>query len=91
MTRGARRTTANSSGTDLLIPRARLVSSQPLRTRRAAAARAVCKEEIMTILKNKLAKYKHPKAIMFIDELPRNTMGKVQKNILRLKYKEYYN
>jgi malonyl-CoA/methylmalonyl-CoA synthetase len=49
------------------------------------------KEEIMTILKNKLAKYKHPKAIMFIDELPRNTMGKVQKNVLRLKYKAYYN
>ena len=49
------------------------------------------KEEIFRILKNKLAKYKHPKAIMFIDELPRNTMGKVQKNILRLKYKEYYN
>jgi len=48
-------------------------------------------EEIFKILKDKLAKYKHPKAIMFIDELPRNTMGKVQKNVLRLKYKEYYN
>jgi malonyl-CoA/methylmalonyl-CoA synthetase len=49
------------------------------------------KDEILKILKNKLAKYKHPKAIMFIDELPRNTMGKVQKNVLRLKYKAYYN
>ena len=48
-------------------------------------------EEIFKILKDKLAKYKQPKAIMFIDELPRNTMGKVQKNVLRLKYKEYYN
>ena len=49
------------------------------------------KEDIFKILNNKLAKYKHPKAIMFIDELPRNTMGKVQKNVLRLKYKAYYN
>ena len=48
-------------------------------------------KEIFKNLKDKLAKYKHPKAIMFIDELPRNTMGKVQKNVLRLKYKEYYN
>lgn len=48
-------------------------------------------KEVFKNLKDKLAKYKHPKAIMFIDELPRNTMGKVQKNVLRLKYKEYYN
>jgi len=48
-------------------------------------------KEIFKNLKDKLAKYKQPKAIMFIDELPRNTMGKVQKNVLRLKYKEYYN
>ena len=48
-------------------------------------------KEIFKNLKDKLAKYKHPKAIIFIDELPRNTMGKVQKNVLRLKYKEYYN
>ena len=36
-------------------------------------------------IKVKLAKYKHPKAIIFAKELPRNTMGKVQKNILRKK------
>ena len=48
-------------------------------------------KEVFKNLKDKLAKYKHPKAIIFIDELPRNTMGKVQKNVLRLKYKEYYN
>ncbi len=30
-----------------------------------------------------LAKFKQPKAVLFLDELPRNTMGKVQKNTLR--------
>lgn len=40
---------------------------------------AVCKEE--------LANYKVPKRIFFIDELPRNAMGKVQKNLLRDEHK----
>ena len=48
------------------------------------------KEDIFHSLKNSIAKYKHPKAIIYITELPRNTMGKVQKNILRLKYKNYF-
>jgi len=34
----------------------------------------------------KLARFKQPKAAVVIDELPRNTMGKVQKNILRESY-----
>jgi acetyl-CoA synthetase len=33
-----------------------------------------------------LAKFKTPKQVFFIDELPRNTMGKVQKNVLRDRY-----
>ncbi|WP_295313055.1 malonyl-CoA synthase [Roseobacter sp.] len=35
---------------------------------------------------NSLARYKHPRSILLIDELPRNTMGKVQKNMLRDTY-----
>ena len=31
----------------------------------------------------RLAKYKQPKRVMFVEDLPRNTMGKVQKNLLR--------
>jgi len=31
----------------------------------------------------KLARFKHPRTYIVLDELPRNTMGKVQKNILR--------
>ena len=30
-----------------------------------------------------LARFKHPKHIEVVEELPRNTMGKVQKNVLR--------
>jgi len=34
-------------------------------------------------LEGKLARFKQPKHIVTLDELPRNTMGKVQKNLLR--------
>ncbi|WP_420391479.1 malonate--CoA ligase [Acuticoccus sp.] len=37
-------------------------------------------------LTDRLARYKQPKLIDFVDELPRNTMGKVQKNVLRDTY-----
>ena len=40
-------------------------------------------EDIQAALQNRLAKFKQPKAIFFMGELPRNTMGKVQKNALR--------
>lgn len=52
---------------------------------------AVLKEEaIIAALMDKLAKYKQPKRVFFIDNLPRNTMGKVQKNQLREQFKETY-
>ena len=34
-------------------------------------------------LAEKLARFKHPRRIVFVDELPRNGMGKVQKTVLR--------
>ncbi|WP_206453960.1 malonate--CoA ligase [Aurantimonas marina] len=40
-------------------------------------------EELTGALKERLARFKQPKRIVFVDELPRNTMGKVQKNVLR--------
>ena len=33
-----------------------------------------------------LAKFKQPKRVVVVDELPRNTMGKVQKNVMRETY-----
>ncbi len=47
-------------------------------------------EYIKVGLKEQLARFKQPKAVIFIDELPRNTMGKVQKNILRQEYSHLF-
>ena len=41
-------------------------------------------------LEGRLAKFKMPKRVFVVDELPRNTMGKVQKNVLRDTYKNIY-
>ena len=43
--------------------------------------------ELRTLLKDKLANYKVPKLFVVADALPRNTMGKVQKKLLRETYK----
>jgi len=40
--------------------------------------------------RRQLAAYKAPKRIVFVDELPRNTMGKVQKNLLRQRYERLF-
>ena len=40
-------------------------------------------EQVIATLKAQIANYKIPKRVFFVDELPRNTMGKVQKNRLR--------
>ncbi|MFW2542232.1 malonate--CoA ligase [Primorskyibacter sp. 2E107] len=37
-----------------------------------------------------LARFKHPRKFITVPELPRNTMGKVQKNILRDAYKDLF-
>ena len=44
---------------------------------------AATETDILKTLKGALANFKVPKRVHFIDELPRNSMGKVQKNILR--------
>jgi malonyl-CoA/methylmalonyl-CoA synthetase len=40
--------------------------------------------------REQLAAYKAPKRIVFVDELPRNAMGKVQKNLLRQTYERLF-
>ncbi|MDD2734358.1 MAG: malonyl-CoA synthase [Desulfuromonadaceae bacterium] len=40
---------------------------------------------IISALKGTIAGFKVPKQVYFVDELPRNTMGKVQKNVLQQK------
>ena len=45
---------------------------------------------IINKLKQELANYKVPKKIIVLEKLPRNTMGKVQKNVLREEYKNLW-
>ncbi|WP_299846070.1 malonyl-CoA synthase [uncultured Roseovarius sp.] len=44
-------------------------------------------DAMMDAVRVSLARFKHPRKLILLDELPRNTMGKVQKNILRDHYK----
>lgn len=45
---------------------------------------------VRAALEGRLARFKHPKKIVAVRELPRNTMGKVQKNVLRDAYKDTF-
>jgi malonyl-CoA/methylmalonyl-CoA synthetase len=45
---------------------------------------------VLKQLEGRLAKFKMPKRIFVVDELPRNAMSKVQKNVLRDQYKDIY-
>ena len=40
-------------------------------------------EKLIKALERVLARFKLPRKVFVIDELPRNAMGKVQKNLLR--------
>ncbi len=51
---------------------------------------ALKEDEIVAALGVRLARYKLPRRIVIVDELPRNTMGKVQKNLLRDSYRDLY-
>ena len=50
----------------------------------------VTEASVMKGLDGRLAKFKMPKRVFIVDDLPRNAMGKVQKNILRDSYKDIY-
>lgn len=47
------------------------------------ATEPVSLEQVRNHLREKVASYKHPKAIISVDDLPKNAMGKIQKNVLR--------
>jgi len=50
----------------------------------------VTEAAVLKALDGRIAKFKMPKRVFVVDELPRNTMGKVQKNILRDTYKDIF-
>jgi len=43
-------------------------------------------KDVSNMIKDNLARFKQPKSIEFVQALPRNAMGKVQKNVLREAY-----
>jgi len=43
-------------------------------------------EEIMEYCRERIASFKRPRSVVFVDELPRNPMGKVLKRVLREQY-----
>ena len=51
---------------------------------------ALDEASVIKALDGLIAKFKMPKRVIFVDDLPRNTMGKVQKNVLRETYKDIY-
>ena len=51
-----------------------------------AGTAAPTEAEVIAWLKSRLANFKVPKRVYIVNELPRNTMGKVQKNVLRRRY-----
>ncbi|MCG7520570.1 malonyl-CoA synthase [Ruegeria sp. Ofav3-42] len=47
-------------------------------------------EAILASVQNELARFKHPRKLIVLEELPRNTMGKVQKNALRERFRDLF-
>ena len=47
-------------------------------------------EQIDVAIRQSLGRFKHPKKIIVVESLPRNTMGKVQKNLLREQFSELF-
>jgi malonyl-CoA/methylmalonyl-CoA synthetase len=56
----------------------------------ARPAAKLSEADLIGSLQARLARYKVPKRVVLIDELPRNAMGKVQKNVLRAAYGALY-
>jgi malonyl-CoA/methylmalonyl-CoA synthetase len=47
-------------------------------------------EAALAAIAGDLARFKQPKAAVVVTDLPRNTMGKVQKNLLREQYRDWF-
>lgn len=55
-----------------------------------APGSTIDEKAVTAALADKLARYKQPRFTAFVTDLPRNTMGKVQKNMLRDTYKDVF-
>jgi malonyl-CoA/methylmalonyl-CoA synthetase len=52
----------------------------------AQSDHSLTESAVIAALKADIANFKVPKRVFFVDHLPRNAMGKVQKNVLRTQY-----
>jgi malonyl-CoA/methylmalonyl-CoA synthetase len=50
----------------------------------------VTEAQVRSVLEGRLARFKHPKVVVNLPELPRNAMGKVQKNALRDRFGDLF-
>ena len=48
-----------------------------------ASGRSLAPEQVIELFEARLATYKHPRDVVFLDRLPRTSLGKVQKHALR--------
>jgi malonyl-CoA/methylmalonyl-CoA synthetase len=53
-------------------------------------AAPLTEKTVLGALDGQMAKFKQPKRVIFVEQLPRNSMGKVQKNVLRQEFKDLY-
>jgi acyl-CoA synthetase (AMP-forming)/AMP-acid ligase II len=51
-------------------------------------AGAVSPEELIAFARERIASYKKPRLVLFLDELPRNPTGKILKRVLRDRFAE---
>jgi malonyl-CoA/methylmalonyl-CoA synthetase len=56
----------------------------------ARKGEALNADAVLAAIRDRLARFKQPKAAVVVDALPRNTMGKVQKNLLRQTYSGWF-
>src|SRR6185437_3728590 len=48
----------------------------------------LAEKQVLTLFSGRLARFKHPRRVIFLESLPKNAMGKVQKFELKQKLRE---
>ena len=50
----------------------------------------VDEQQIIDAVKQQIDPYKAPKAVIVVDQLPKTSTGKIQKNVVRQRFATYY-
>ena len=54
----------------------------------AQAGQELTRTDVLSLFDGRLARFKHPRDVVFVERLPRNAMGKVLKYELRARAKQ---